>query len=203
MLTLKQKYQIKRNSMHDITFTWIPAHINISGNEEVQILVKQATLIDSDRTIHLPPTDFFEKFKKTAKLSTKDFVESQGQLKGKEYFENLYTSKDNPWYCNISASRKLITTINRARSNHYNLAAPLGRIGIIDYTKCECEYGLQDLIHILWQCPQYNVYRGDLIKKLITHKEFPPYNITNILVTLNIKTLNAILEFLHKCDINI
>ena len=82
--------------MYDITFIWIPVHINISGNGGSRYTRKQATLIDSDSTIHVPPTDFFEKFKKTAKLSTKEFVESQDQLKGKEYFKNFYTAQGNP-----------------------------------------------------------------------------------------------------------
>ena len=155
--------------------------VGVLGNEEVDALAKKATLLEPNTNIRIPFTDFREQYKLNAYLETKRRNEEQGLMKGREYFELYNTSKSKPWYNSLNLPRRVITTINRCRSNHYNLAASLGRIGIINYTNCACEYHTQDLNHVTWQCPIYDSDRENLIKKLKKCKQYPPYDIKTFL----------------------
>ena len=55
---------------------------------------------------------------------------------GRMYFQNCYTESSKPWFHNEKFTRDFIVTVNRARSDHYSLAASLARIGIINDPKC-------------------------------------------------------------------
>ena len=50
-------------------------------------------------------------------------------------------------------SRELIVTINRIRTNHYNLAESLTRVKIINSALChfKCGEGEENFDHVLWQ----------------------------------------------------
>ena len=52
-------------------------------------------------------------------------IQKEGQLKGKTYFELYYHKKSKPWFYNKNLKREIIITINRCRSDHYNLNASL------------------------------------------------------------------------------
>ena len=78
------------------------------------------------------------------------FLKNSGKEKGKNYFSNYFSEGRTPWFTNIKTERNFVTTVNRIRSEHYNLAASLARINIVTTPKCDCEYELQVINHILW-----------------------------------------------------
>lgn len=204
IISIRRKYlEITQNNSCNITFVWIPSHSGIMGNEEADFLAKQAAQSITNSSALLPYTDFREKFSSNANLSTKNLVKVQGLRKGKIFFENFDNDKLKPWYHNINQPREFIATINRCRSNHYTLAASLGRIGIIESCKCNCGCDIQDLNHVIWQCPIFDRQRINLIKSLMKLNEYPPFNITNFLASLDIQALLCIHDFLKKCGLNI
>ena len=85
-------------------------------------------------------------------------MKEEGKEKGRKYF-NLTTNnvgKRGPWFEKMgNLDRKSITTMNRIRSNHYNLAESLHRKGLIESPECECGEGIEDLNHVIWKCERY------------------------------------------------
>ena len=182
-------------------------YIGIRLNDEVDRLAKAITrnpiLSTLEENTSLPFTDFKEAFKKEAQQQSKESNRRDGQKKGKEYFDFYTTNKMKPWYSAKKLPRKITVTINRCRSNHYNLAASLNRIGILDQAGCEGGYKSKDLNHVLWQCTLFETQRLELESKLRSVKYLPPYNIVPILAELNVKKLKFICDFFKQCDLNV
>ena len=177
ILEIRQKFIdfSQNNSNNSIKFFWIPAHFGIEGNEQADILAKQATNHDSEIK-HLPYTDFFENFKKQAFEKTKKLVKNQGLIKGTNYFKYFYSEQKHPWFNNLKVTR-VIVTINRLRANHYNLAASLSRMGIVENPYCVCEEEVQDINHILWQCKMFDKQRFKQLESLRKLKYYLPLNV--------------------------
>ncbi|KZC15154.1 hypothetical protein WN55_07982 [Dufourea novaeangliae] len=100
-------------------------------------------------------------------------------------------------------SRELVVTINRCRTDHYNLAASLSRIGVINEPTCECGNAIQDVNHIIWQCCLYNSQRSKLIRRLQKIKLYPPLSIDMIIAEPNIPACSYVHSFLKNCNLKI
>ena len=109
-----------------------------------------------------------EMARKTARDNTSTFITEYGS--GIKFIENYHNNKSKPWFSQTNLPREIVTMINRGRSNHYNLAASLAKIHIMDSSRCECGYETEDLNHVLWQCTKYNSERLKLIQKLSKQK---------------------------------
>lgn len=86
---IKKKYKdFKQKSVNNsnIELFWIPSHKDIQGNKEADTLAKIPTETQFNDLILIPFTDFQESFKYKCNLSTKKFIEEQGQVKGNDYF---------------------------------------------------------------------------------------------------------------------
>lgn len=186
-----------------IKFYWIPSHIGLRGNEDVDRLAKSATLLETVNLLEIPFTDLYETFKKSSYELTKNYALNQGLSKGKFYFENYYSDQRKTWFDHRHLSRKFIVTINRSRANHYSLAASLARIGIIMSAVCKCGCKSEDLNHVIWQCPLYNSQRLKLLKKLFKMRISLPMNIETLLIKPNIMACAHIISFLNECKLNI
>ncbi|XP_029674539.1 uncharacterized protein LOC115242419 [Formica exsecta] len=202
---IRKKYnEFKQKSTNsNIELLWIPSHIGIQGNEKADILAKTATVAQPDNGITIPFTDFHESLEYKCNLSTKKYIKEQGQIKGKDYFKYYYKNNNKPWFANKGLSQESIVTINRCRSDHYNLAASLSRVGIIKETKCECNANIQDLNHIVWQCPLFDTQRLELVEKLKKCKLYLPLDIRLILSKPNIEASIHVYHFLKRCNLQI
>ncbi|XP_031781630.1 uncharacterized protein LOC116416661 [Nasonia vitripennis] len=192
-----------------VTLIWIPAHVNIKYNETVDSLAKNA-IKDGTNTIYLLPfSDFGDKIKQKLILNTQQLITDQGTYKGTHYFDHYY--KDNeakPWFTKINLPREHITTINRIRSNHYNLSASLFRKNIIQSPTCECGYESENIDHILWDCPRFSNQRYSLIINKLNHyhskkKKNTPKDTTSLLKNPNEKPARIITEYLKRCNLQI
>lgn len=202
IIRAREKYsEIVKN--HNSNIVWISSHSGIIGNERVDSFAKQAATLKPNPSTRTPYSDFREQFSRNAQIITKKDTEAQGLPKGNFFFQFYRTDKQKPWFHKINQDRKFITTFNRCRADHYNLAASLGRIGIIHNIRCDCGAPLQDLNHTIWQCPFFDQERIILYENLISLRKYPPYNICNFLATADIKALECIFNFLQKCDLNL
>ena len=61
-------------------------------------------------------------------------------------------------------SRELIAFIDCLRSDHYNLSGSLARIYIMTDPTCDCKRSVQDIDHVVWDCPLLDHRTQDLIK---------------------------------------
>ncbi|CAK9798658.1 hypothetical protein ANTPLA_LOCUS1718 [Anthophora plagiata] len=79
-----------------IKFCWIPSHIGIQGNEDVDRLAKLTIETPINEILTVPYTDLLEDFRKSASSETKSIVEQQGFSKAKGYFLNFHCDKPVP-----------------------------------------------------------------------------------------------------------
>ena len=90
------------------------------------------------------------------------------------------------------------------RAEHYNLNFSLQKINVFDNLSCECRFEshviLQDLNHIICQCQIYDKFRIEILKKLSSHKVYPPLNIKLFINEPNIVIMNCIFEYFKKCN---
>lgn len=69
-------------------------------------------------------------------------------MKDVEFYKHFHNNKSLTWFSKMKLSHE-IKTINRCKLEHHNLASCLAQIGIVDSAKCQCNYKVQDLNHIV------------------------------------------------------
>ena len=131
------------------------------------------------------------------------YLKELGKTKGKLYFQNYFSVCRKPWFSNVNLPRKSITTINRIRANHYNLAASLARIKVVSDCKCQCSAECEDINHVLWQCKIYDSQREKLINKLVKLKFQLPFTVEIFLHKPHIPASICINQFLSDCKLKI
>ena len=206
ILNIKKKYNniLERNSSEStINLHWVPSHVGIPGNEEADSLAKAATQSDNIDISVVPFSDLYEHFKKDMHSEFVHFVRGKAAHTGKTYFNLYYDDRKKPWFSEKNLSREFIVTLNRSRSDHYNLAASLSRIGIVNDAKCKCQCGDETLNHVIWQCELYDAQRNKLISALRKLKHFPLYNIESFIEKPDISACKYIFDFLKYCNLKI
>lgn len=142
-------------------------------------------------------------FRKLANTHTNNHIKEQSLLKGKVYFEFMHSQSKRPWFSHKNLPRAFITTFNRCRADHYNLAGSLARVRITDNPICQCNEAEENLNHIIWQCKLFNSHREKLIYKLQELKMYLPLNITALIAKPHIKACTVIYSFLKDCNLKI
>lgn len=186
-----------------VTLIWIPSHSGILGNETADRLAKNATTSGTIINDLTPHTDFYSIARTAYHDNSTSFLKNQSRHKGKQFFLHFTELQPKPWFYYIEADREAIVTCNRIRSNHYSLNASLFRCNIVHDSSCHCGHPLQDVDHILWQCPLFAATREDLIKQLLKNKIHPPFHIHGILKKPTLGVVNSIFSFIKKNELHI
>lgn len=79
----------------------------------------------------------------------------------------------------------------------------LYKIGLMDSPECECGFVNQDMNHILWACPRFQVQREDFINFLIHKKLFPPFSIQFLLANLEAKIAKNLVKFFNSTNLKL
>lgn len=206
ILDIKQNYVNflqNNNGQRFMKFEWVPSHSGVVGNEEADRLAVEATRSPPIFPQLMPFTDFRENFKKESLDGTISICIDEGAFKGVEYFEHFYQDERTPWFRNEKLSRRAVSWVNRARANHYHLAASLKRKNLIDSAQCDCGYHSETLDHVLWNCTRYTQNRQTMVQSLQAIDQFPPYNSRNFLKKLDIKCIRIITDFLNASKISV
>ncbi|OXU23643.1 hypothetical protein TSAR_003930, partial [Trichomalopsis sarcophagae] len=193
ILDIKSKYNTVnslKKSNTAISLFSVPAHKGIWGNELTDSTAKNAALSETIDITKTPFTDLYEHFKKESYNKTENSITSQGAITGKKTISNIYTK--------INDSPDLIS-INQIRSNHYNFAASLAKLNIIEFPRCSCNNDIEDINHVIWNCPKCNVQREKLMS--ILQKMNPPFNTKAFVASPCFVACALIVSFLRKCDI--
>ncbi|XP_018367425.1 PREDICTED: uncharacterized protein LOC108763958 [Trachymyrmex cornetzi] len=138
----------------EINFIWIPSHRGISGNEKADQLAKRAIRQGIERNFKVPYSDLCAVTKQEISDNFYLYLESQADIKGSFYFTNIFKRSAKPWYFRMNIPRESIVMINRLRSDHYNLNYSLHRKNLIDDPSCPCGSPQQDMIHMIYECPE-------------------------------------------------
>nr|XP_034192205.1 uncharacterized protein LOC117609700 [Osmia lignaria] len=154
------------NAPNSITIAWLPSHRRISDNEQADKIAKEATGKDADQAEKICFNDLNSIWKNRMWQDTNNHLLAEANLKGTLYFETFFESNQKPWFYNKKLPRQITSWVTRYRSNHYNLAASLARVGIKSSSGCECGSDYQDLNHILWNCPLYTSSCKQMLSQL-------------------------------------
>ena len=136
-------------------------------------------------------------------------ITDQSQHKGNHYFMHYFKEKETkPWFSKIDYPRFHLTTVNRIRANHYNLAASLFRKNMSDSPYCQCGHNTQDINHVLWDCHNLHNHRYSLKGQLgkyyrKRHKKDPPELIEEILTNPKDPPTKFVTDYLKKCQLHI
>ncbi|XP_058803329.1 uncharacterized protein LOC131671138 [Phymastichus coffea] len=196
-------FKLKSPTNSALKFFWIRLHTGLNGNKNADLAAKNVSMSAPSDFVKIPYTDLRQLFKKEAIVNTREFLCTEGNNKGINFFQNFHNEKDKPWFAHVNLPRAIITTINCCRSGHYNLAYSLGRIGIKSSTDCECGHPIQDLDHILWQCPVYDQQRSQFIKDLRKQKMFLPMNSVTLLVNPTADLCTSVYNFVSNCKLQL
>lgn len=201
---IAQVMEKKRLSGGTLNIVWIPSHIGIGGNEHVDKLAKNITNNVPDGNYKIPCQDLC-KFRSNIIKVRHNNVQTMGSniLKGNYYFKYYNKNNFKIWFREFKRPRKFIVTINRLRSNHYNLNYSLFRKNLINTSACDCGNAVQDINHILFQYPNFDNFRLDLMDNLIKSKIYPPYSFESIAYNMSPNVLDLIYKFLCDTKLNI
>lgn len=95
--------------------------------------------------------------------------------------------------------RNIVSAISRARSGHYSLF----RIKLVNSPICNSNTAVQDLNHIVWQCPLLEAHRLQMTKELGKMGWQLPLRLDMFLGKPNIQELKTIFKFQQKYNISI
>lgn len=158
-----------RNRGKCISFKWVPAHSQITGNECADLAARGECDEDRSDVVKVPFTDFNQKLTETINVIWHSYYETVCETKGKWYASIQITPPLRPWYNKRKDAdcRNFITTINRLRFGHCRTPAHLARLNIISNEYCDlCLNEISDLEHIFMKCQKYNMERLLLASEL-------------------------------------
>lgn len=113
-----------------IHLMWVPAHVNIQGNEKADEMAKEAISSGTRIEPALPYSDLYSITNLIMKSKTSKTLRFRAKNNGSKYFE-LYHGWKSSWFQKLKMNRIQISTLNRMRANHYNLSQSLERKIII------------------------------------------------------------------------
>ncbi|CAK9802720.1 hypothetical protein ANTQUA_LOCUS3443 [Anthophora quadrimaculata] len=176
----------------------------IQGNEQVDRESKEAAQSAVNVVHTVPHTDIFPLLKQKITKNTHKKLTRQASFKGGAYFNKYYSdSSTHPCFHNKKLPRHTTVWINRLRSNHYNLKASLKRVNIVQDTRCQCGFPVEDIDHMLWDCTRTQAHRQEMVQQLGAKRLTPPYKIEKFLKSPNITALKIIDDFLYKNNLNL
>lgn len=206
IVKIKAKIHKVTNSslvLNHLQLVWIPAHRGISCNELVDSVAKAATSRSSDDKSKIPAPDFKKIWEEISYDNTVRLNLKQGEYKGIRYFQEFYTGSKKVWFKNQKLDLKTIVTFNGLRANHYSSAASLARKNIVSSAHCKCGHMLEDLDHILFQCPIYERQKHKLFVIYQGYNFNCHYNSVDILKSLDPRIIKSTMNYLDECKINL
>ena len=201
---IRQKVSAALNRGYNLKICWIPAHLGITGNEMADAAAKKACMRKSENVSMITQSDWYNDYKSKQAAMLYEALCSYGSVqyvKGDNYMRFTNSLSKKPWFSKYQLSRKDITYINRIRSGHMQLNAHLFRMNIINTPNCDCGEVPQNVDHIVWFCPLYNIGREEMFN-FLTRKRVPVYApVTDIFLEYPIPVLKGILKFIYENSI--
>lgn len=168
-------------------------------------MAKEAAIGGKNPYFKNPFTDFFASAKEAAERRFRAYIENTSPHKGNQFFSYYPKVDAGPWYNKMAFKREEIVTINRIRSNHYNLNYSLFRKNIVDSSMCGCGESRQDINHVIFSCPLTRANSGPLLTYIMSRspQSFRDRNVFPLLGKPTPKMCRLMLAFLdsHKIDI--
>lgn len=138
-----------------ISFCWIPSHIGIKGNEKADSLAKQGLLLNQDKNMKLPHSDF--------RPLIKPYIHNKWQTNWDEQVDkNLKLKEIQPligtWNHSSRKSRREEIILARLRIGHTHFTHSFirRREPPPECVTCGCQFTVE---HILLECQDFSELR--------------------------------------------
>jgi ribonuclease HI len=150
--------QLQSNGKN-IKFQWVPSHINLTGNEEVDKLAKMG--VDEGISVNHMPffTDLLREVKGTCFKIWKEYFNERSKVKGIWYKTIVNEPPKVPWFCDGQLNRPLVVTSMRLRSGHMPLNVFGHLMRVVDSPDCCICHVREDTYHALVECARIGAER--------------------------------------------
>lgn len=177
------------------SFIWVPAHVGVEGNEQVDILAKQ-TLRIMNIDIEVP----------LSKAEVKTFIHKYAQTTWQEHWDLSDTGRhlyQIQRYVGdgrkVGFKRREENVISRMRIGHTGLNHTLSRIGKHPTGKCIHCSQPETVEHVLLICGKYSVQRGVFFQTL-KRAGFSDLSMSGLLGKTSGNIYCEIIKFLRETD---
>lgn len=192
-----------KSSNINVKIIWVKGHSNIIHNQEVDSLAKEARRMGVNIQLTVPYNDVCKLIKKNMNNAWNNEYKTSITTKGILYGQLQPLLPIKPWFTS-NYSRKFITTICRLRFNHTLCKQHLFKINMSPSPSCICDNStVEDINHLIFSCPRFDLQRLNLFEELIQHKIYPPLNIQCLLTPSNLDVLNILFNFINTCTLKI
>ena len=147
-----------------IKFVWIPSHLGIVGNDKANELANKSLSSANIIVNKIFYKELYLLFNSSSLEDMKEYVANYDfirGLKGRKYIEKNGPFSLVPWFDKFDLDRKRVIIINRIKSGHVRTRDHLFKKNILDSNLCDCNEA-QTLNHLVWNCPNYALYRDSL-----------------------------------------
>ena len=159
---IKRKAQLLADSNMDITIQWLPSHVGLEGNEEVDTIAKSAHTNPQETEAEIDISE--------AKALIGHAQQKMWQLTYDIIRPNLHIgpikTKIQKWpWANVK-NRRVETALSRLRIGHVGLNNHLNRFGMSETNQCTTCRVPETVSHFLTECRKYIWSRRKMMTKL-------------------------------------
>ncbi|XP_070525178.1 uncharacterized protein [Cardiocondyla obscurior] len=125
ILLIRDKIASIIHSSANIKLMWIPAHVDISGNEQADCLAKEASVSGFKPTFHLPFQDLYAESRRAIKLKFDSYLKNTARYKAQASAVKIETSEGSLCLiCNFSSDEKMLAPTLHAEDNEEESLEP-------------------------------------------------------------------------------
>ena len=147
------------NTNKIVTIQWVPSHIGLQGNEEVDRLAKEATS-HGEHYHHVPwYTDLLGDLKEHCIDLWSEYFNERSLSKGIWYKTIQPTLPKSMWFNGTDMCRQEITLALRLRSGHIPLNSFAFMMRKVESPNCELCGVIEDALHVLEECRRVEAQR--------------------------------------------
>lgn len=147
----------------DVILQWVPSHVGLRGNEEVDQLAKTSVVDGIELNITPSYFELLPKYKIECSNNWKEYFNKMSLEKGIWYKTLQCEPPRIPWFANIKLNRKFVIIAHRLRSGHVPLNKFRHLMGKSDSPNCtQCDV-MEDVHHLLVECVRTQTAREVLM----------------------------------------
>lgn len=187
-----------------LQFFWIKGHVNITPNDIVDALAKNAVREGKESHAKVYWKDIIAVLKREILgLQWEQRWREINSIRSTQYFHVHPNVTSKSWHNNSNIPRAFYSTIARLKFGHGLFPAHLYKLQLISSPNCGCGNELADLNHLLLECVKHYHLRELMITELIKLKVLQPMNMVQLLRTNDIRVYRTIYNYIVNTGIKI